>query len=97
MVAHAQILIRFNFDVNFFVGIDTASAAKEFLVMFEYVEQVEFLTCCEVMMIFNKVSSVSPLALSVKDISCIQLKPVVAKELILMLDEIGVFHVVKVS
>ena len=76
--------IGFNVDVNLFMGIDTESAVKEFLVTFEYVQQVAFLTCCEVMLIFNNVSNVSPLVLSIEDLSCIQLKPILAKELILM-------------
>jgi hypothetical protein len=78
------------------MGIDTESAIKEFLVMFEYIQQVAFLTCCKVMLIFNNVSNISPMVLSVEDLSCVQLEPVLAKELILMLDEIGVFHMVKV-
>jgi hypothetical protein len=78
------------------MGIDTESAIKEFLVTSEYVQQVTFLTYCEVMLIFNKISNISPLVLGVEDLSCIQLEPILAKDLILMLDEIGVFHVVKV-
>jgi hypothetical protein len=78
------------------MGVDTESAVKEFLVTLEYVQKVAFLMCREVMLIFNNILNISPLVLGIKDLSCIQLKPVLAKELILMLDEIGVFHVVKV-
>ncbi len=85
--------IGFNFDVNFLMGVDTKSAIKELLVMLEYVQQVAFLTCHEVMLVFNNISNISPLVLGIQDLSCIQLEPVLAQELILMLDEIGVFHV----
>jgi len=78
------------------MGIDMKSAIKDFLVTFEYIQQVTFLMCCEVMLIFNNISNISPLVLSIKEFSCIHLEPVLAKELILMLDEIGVFQVVKV-
>ena len=88
--------IGLNFNVNLFMGIDTESAVKEFLVTFEYVQQVGFLMCCEVMLIFNDISNVSPLVLGIEGLSCIQLEPILAKELILILDEIRVFHVVKV-
>jgi len=96
MVVRAQVCIGFNFNLNFLMGVDTESAVKEFLVTLEYDQQVAFLTCREVMLIFNNVSNFSQLVLGVKDLSCIKLKPVLAKELILMLDEIIVFHVVKV-
>ena len=95
MVMRAQVCIGFNFNVNFLMGVDTKSAIKKFLVMLEYVQQVAFLTCREVMLIFNNILNVSPLVLGIKDLSFIRLEPVLAKELILMLDEIGVFHVVK--
>ncbi len=88
--------IGFNFDVNIYIVVDTESAIKEFLVTLEYVQKVAFLMCREVMLIFNNVSNISPLVLGIEDLSCIQLEPVLAKKLILMLDEIGVFHVVKV-
>ena len=53
MVACAQVHRGFNFNVNLLMGVDTKSAVKELLMMLEYIQQVAFLMCHEVILIFT--------------------------------------------
>jgi hypothetical protein len=40
-------------NVNLLMGVDTKSAVKELLMMLEYIQQVAFLMCHEVILIFT--------------------------------------------
>ena len=80
--------VRFNFYVNLFVRVDAKRSIKEFLMTLEYIKQVTFLTCSEMVLGFNDVLDVCPFILCVENFGRIALKPILAEQFILVLDEI---------
>ena len=88
MVARARFCIRFNFNGNLFMRVDAKRAIKEYLMTLEDVKQVAFLSCREMVLVFNDILNVRPFRLCVEDFGRIELKPILAEQFIFVLDEI---------
>ena len=78
MVTHAQVSRWVQFQCELSHGGTHLECRQRVFGDLEYVQQIAFLTCREVMLILNNISNVSPLVLGIEDLSFIQLEPVLA-------------------